>query len=70
MHSTIASIHEDFKAQNLFFKEVHRMYNMELCILDLSPKGKEIYNLKTVCHVSGLTVEATVEVWRPRIMRQ
>ncbi|CAH2087592.1 unnamed protein product [Euphydryas editha] len=60
------SIFDDLQRQKYPIREVHRMYhpktkapyNMVLLILDLSSEGKEIYNLRTVCHLSGLSVEA------------
>ncbi|CAH2092495.1 unnamed protein product [Euphydryas editha] len=56
---------DDLKQQDFPIREVHRMYhpkikakyNMVLAILDLSTEGKKIFNLLTVCHLSGLAVE-------------
>ncbi|CAK1596938.1 unnamed protein product [Parnassius mnemosyne] len=57
----------DLKSQNLPVREVHRMHHptdkkryLDLClvILDLSPEGKEIYNIRRICNLTGITVEA------------
>ncbi|XP_052754588.1 uncharacterized protein LOC116413489 [Galleria mellonella] len=55
----------DLRAQHYPVHEVHRMYrartkaplDMVLVVLDLSPEGKAIFNIKTVCLISGLSVE-------------
>lgn len=59
------AISEDLKSQGFPVLEVHRMhrgktlapYDMVLVILDLTPEGKAIFNLKTCCSLSGLKVE-------------
>ncbi|XP_052746506.1 uncharacterized protein LOC128199707 [Bicyclus anynana] len=58
-------IKADLLKQDLPVQEVHRMYRsrskepLDLClvILELSPEGKRIYNLKAICHLSGLSFE-------------
>lgn len=66
VEQTPESIKADLLAQNYPVREVHRMfsgrtkvpYEMVLVILDLSPAGKAIFNLRTVNNLSGLSVEA------------
>lgn len=63
-HNT-EGIKSDLLAQNFPVREVHRMYSgrtkkaydLVLVILDLTPEGKAIFNLKTVNRLSGLKVE-------------
>ncbi|CAG4968059.1 unnamed protein product [Parnassius apollo] len=55
----------DLKSQNLPVREVHRMHHptdkkryLDLClvILDLSPEGKQIYNITRICNLTGIVV--------------
>lgn len=63
-HST-TSIKEDLLSQNFPVREVHRMvsartkktYELVLVVLDRSPEGKRIFDLKVVNDLSGLSVE-------------
>lgn len=56
----------DLKNQDFPVHAVHRMYSgkdrspydLVLVVLDRSPEGKAIFNLKTVCGLSGLDVQA------------
>ncbi|XP_059061149.1 uncharacterized protein LOC131854046 [Achroia grisella] len=62
------SILEDLQSQNYPAHEVHRMYqsrsrnkaaiDLVLVVLDLSPEGKSIFDIKSVCQLSSLSVEA------------
>ncbi|KAI8427030.1 hypothetical protein MSG28_014671 [Choristoneura fumiferana] len=61
----VDAVKSDLIAQSLPVREVHRMYrarcktpiDLVVVILDLSPEGKQIFNLKSVCHISGISVE-------------
>ncbi|CAH2209071.1 jg2579 [Pararge aegeria aegeria] len=58
-------IKEDLLSKDLPVQEVHRMYHnktktpYELClvILDLSPQGKAIFDVRSICRLTGLRVE-------------
>ncbi|CAH2207501.1 jg25843 [Pararge aegeria aegeria] len=58
-------IKEDLLSQKIPVLEVHRLYNarnrapydMVLAIIELTPEGKQVYNLSTVCRLSGINVE-------------
>lgn len=68
-----ATIRADLESQGFPIREVHRMYSgrdkrpfdLVLVILDLSPEGKKIFGLKTVCRLSGLSVEAPFRLGPP-----
>lgn len=59
------AIKNDLIGQSLPVREVHRMYrarerapiDLVVVILDLSPEGKKVFNLKSICHISGISVE-------------
>lgn len=70
---TIDDIKRDLESQALPIVGVHRMrsarnakeYDMVHVILDKSEAGKKIYGLKTICSLSGFTVETPHKSARP-----
>ncbi|KAL0810717.1 hypothetical protein ABMA28_010041 [Loxostege sticticalis] len=60
-----ADILEDLKSQGLPALEVHRLfkaktkepYDLVQVVLDPTPSGRDIFNIKSVCHISGLKIE-------------
>ena len=60
------AILSDLQSQGIPALEVHRLYkgharipyDLALVVLPLSPEGKRVFNVKTVCDISGLSIEA------------
>ena len=60
-----ALVLQDLQSQGFPVREVHRMYHFKykkpydsvLVILDLSPEGKKIFNVHSICYLTGLRVE-------------
>lgn len=58
------TIFNDLSSQDLPIKAIHRMsnghtkkqYDMVLAILDLTPEGKKIFKIKSVCQLTGIKV--------------
>ena len=56
---------QDLQSQGFPVRDVHRMYRFKdkkpfdsvLVILDHSPAGKQIYNVRAICYLTGLRVE-------------